>query len=88
MCRGGHRRLPALFRALSLAPDVVYFLTDADELPPDNQRKVTQLNRGHSSIHVIELNTSNRDRPRMPLQELARNNRGTYRAVDLAAYRE
>jgi hypothetical protein len=85
---GGTSHLPALRKALSLAPEVIYFLTDADDLNPQEQQAVTQLNRGRCSLHVIELNTSHRDRPWMPLQELARRNRGTYQAIDLSAYRD
>jgi hypothetical protein len=85
---GGTSHLPALKRALTLSPEVIYFLTDADDLNPEEQRVITKLNRGRCCIHVVELNTSHRDRPWMPLQELARTNRGSYRAVDLAAYRD
>jgi hypothetical protein len=85
---GGTSHLPALRRAIGLSPEVIYFLTDADDLNLQEQQAVTKLNRGRCSIHVIELNTSNRDRPGMPLQELARANRGTYRAIDLLSYRD
>jgi hypothetical protein len=85
---GGTSHLPALKRALTLSPEVIYFLTDADDLNPEEQRVITKLNRGRCCIHVVELNTSHRDRPWMPLQELARSNRGSYRAVDLSAYRD
>jgi hypothetical protein len=85
---GGTSHLPALRRAVHLTPEVIYFLTDADDLNPKEQQEVTNLNRGRCSIHVIELNTSHQGRPGMPLQELARTNRGTYRAIDLSAYRD
>jgi hypothetical protein len=85
---GGTSHLPALRKALSLAPEVIYFLTDADDLNPLEQQAVTHLNRGRCSLHVIELNTSHRDRPWMPLQQLAQHNRGTYRAIDLSVYRD
>jgi hypothetical protein len=85
---GGTSHLPALRRAIGLAPEVIYFLTDADDLNPRDQQAVTQLNRGRCAIHVIELNTSNRDRPGMPLQELARTNRGIYRSISAVSGQE
>jgi Ca-activated chloride channel family protein len=80
---GGTNHLRALQLALSLAPEVVYLLTDADDLSDADRQKVTYNNRGRAVIHTIELNTSNRHRADMPLQVLARENRGRYMAVDL-----
>lgn len=78
---GSTDHLAALRLALSYEPDVIYFLTDADDLTPAQVRTVTQLNRGRSAIHTIELTTANLNRLDMPLQVLARSNRGTYRVV-------
>jgi hypothetical protein len=80
---GGTDHLKALRLALSLGPEVIYLLTDADDLSDSARREVTQINRGRVVIHTIELNPANRGRADMPLQALARENRGTYRAVDL-----
>jgi Ca-activated chloride channel family protein len=80
---GGTEHLPALSLALSYQADVIYFLTDADDLRPEQVRQVTQMNRGRAAIHTIELTTANAHRLDMPLQTLARENRGTYRAVTL-----
>jgi Ca-activated chloride channel family protein len=81
---GGTDHLPALRRALAFHPDVLFFLTDADDLTPEHLRAVAQLNPGrHTAIQVIELNTLNRLRPDMPMHVLARDNRGTYQAVEL-----
>jgi hypothetical protein len=74
---------PALQKALLLRPDVVFFLTDADDLKVEHLRLVSLLNRGQAVVHAIELNSRNRHRPEMPMQVLARENRGTYQAVDL-----
>src|SRR5262249_4665219 len=74
---------PALREALSLRPDVVFFLTDADDLRPAQVRLVSFLNQGRAIINTIELNTRNRGRSEMPLQTLARENGGCYQAVDL-----
>jgi hypothetical protein len=80
---GGTDHLRALHLALSLGAEVLYLLTDADDLNDADRREVTRLNRGRAVIHTIELNTANRGRADMPLQVLARENRGSYRAVDL-----
>jgi hypothetical protein len=80
---GGTNHLPALRLALSLAPEVIYLLTDADDLSHEHRLEATRLNAGRAVIHTIELSPANRGRADMPLQVLARENRGTYRAVDL-----
>ncbi len=82
---GGTNHLHALQVALSLGSEVIYLLTDADDLRDADRREATRLNRAHAVIHTIELNTANRDRADMPLQLLARENRGRYLAVNLAA---
>jgi hypothetical protein len=79
---GGTNHLRALRLALSLAPEVVYLLTDADDLSDADRSTVTHINRGRAVIHTIELNLANRNRADMPLQVLARENRGRYLAVD------
>jgi hypothetical protein len=73
----------ALREALTLRPDVLFFLTDADDLTAEHLRTAAQHNRAHTTIHVIELTTRHRGRPDMPMQRLARAHGGTYQAVDL-----
>jgi hypothetical protein len=80
---GGTRQDQALFRALTLQPEAIFFLTDADDLSAADVSTIMQRNRWHCVIHVIELNTANSNRPDMPLQVLARENGGVYRAVEL-----
>ncbi len=74
---------PALQKALALRPDVLFFLTDADDLTNEHLRLVAACNQQRAVIHTIELNTSNRQRTDMPMQVLARAHHGVYRAVDL-----
>jgi len=83
---GSTEHLPALKAALALDPDVIFFLTDADDLQVGQVSAVTAINHGRTAIHAIELNTANRGREDMPLQVLARDNRGLYQAVDLDHY--
>lgn len=80
---GGTNHGPALEQALALSPDVVYFLTDADDLTQDHLRLARRLNHAHAVIHTIELSTLHRHRPGMPLQLLASEHKGQYRAIDL-----
>lgn len=68
----------ALRQALLLEPEVVYLVTDADDMTAEQVRTVTSLNRGRSAIHAIHLGNA-REGP--ALRELARTNRGTYRTV-------
>jgi hypothetical protein len=75
-----------LRRALALQPDTLFFLTDADDLTPEQVRITLSLNRARAVIHVIELNTSNRSRSDMPMQMLARTTGGAYQAVDWLAF--
>lgn len=84
---GGTKHEHALPLALALQPGVIFFLTDADDLTDAYIHAITAKNRGRSIIHTIELSSANRHRTDTPLQMLARQNRGTYRAVDLAADR-
>jgi hypothetical protein len=78
---GGTEHFAALRKALHLRPDVIFFLTDADDLNPADVRALTELNQGRTAIHVIEMTLANRDRPDMPMHQLAHGNRGGYRAV-------
>jgi hypothetical protein len=80
---GGTEHLAALRQALLLQPEAIYFLTDADDLQPDQVQTLTRLNHGRTIIHTIELTARHRNAPGMPLQVLARENRGAYRGVDL-----
>lgn len=78
---GGTRHQLALPLALSLQPDVIFFLTDADDLPAAHVAEVTTRNQGRAIIHTVELTHRHLLQPDMPLQRLARQNRGDYRAV-------
>jgi hypothetical protein len=80
---GTTKHLPALQMALALAPDVIFFLTDGDDLDDTDPARVARLNAGRCVIHTIELTLAHRGLPDKPLQRLARENRGTYQAVDL-----
>lgn len=80
---GNTNHLAALCHGLNLHPEVLYFLTDADDLRADEIAAVTQRNRG-TVIHTIELTHRRVTRPEGPLAQLARDNRGNYRRVSIS----
>lgn len=81
----GTEHEPALLAALNLAPDVIFFLTDADqpELTSGQLAKVAARNRKGTVINAIEFGSG------PPLGEnflvrLARQNGGAYTYVDIS----
>jgi hypothetical protein len=80
--------LPALQAALSLRPDVIFLLTDADEpqLAADELRLIRKVNAG-AAIHTIEFGSGPPPLNENFLRQLARENRGQHRYVDLAELR-
>ena len=80
---GGTAHLPALKRALLLQPEVIFLLTDGDELTLEQVREVTRFNQGRTAIHALEVRASSSTGGAASLQALARENRGVYRVVDL-----
>jgi len=80
---GGTLPVPALKRALALKPDVIFFLSDAADWTNRQVQEVTLANRGHTVIHVVAFDVADKDQLDRPLQVLARNNQGEYRAVSL-----
>jgi hypothetical protein len=81
---GATDHMQALNMALRMRPDVVFFLTDADEpqLRADDLQRVRQLNQG-TSINAIEFGLG----PPKPslnfLQQLAAENGGQHAYVDI-----
>ena len=85
--QGGTDHLAALRRAVALEPDVIFFVTDADDMTADQVRNVTQLNRARAVIHAVEVNNDREGREETPLKLLARLNGGTHRVVRVDASR-
>jgi hypothetical protein len=77
--------MPAILEAISLKPDVIYFLTDGDEseLSPAEMAQVRQLSR-NITIHVIKLGdgTLSSLRPSW-LKRLADQAHGEYREINI-----
>jgi hypothetical protein len=84
---GGTDRFAALREAIGLAPDVIFFLTDADDpMPASELAEIARANlRSRAAICVIEFGR----RPTPPgsnfLTELARQSGGQYGYVNVAA---
>jgi len=76
---GATDHVRALTLALSLRPDVVYFLTDEDDLTAADVAQITQFNRGLASIHALCLVAPTA--VDTPMRNLARQNRGEFRVV-------
>jgi hypothetical protein len=77
---GTTNHLLALRRGLILRPDVLYLLTDADNLSPAEVQQITTINHG-TVIHTIELTRRAATNADGPLTRLAHDNHGTYRRV-------
>jgi hypothetical protein len=82
---GGTQHMQALSLALGMRPDVIFFLTDADEpqLTQDDLLRVRRLNRG-TSIHAIEFGYGPERSGVKFLEQLARQNQGEHVYVDVA----
>ncbi len=74
----------ALPLALSLEPQVIFFLTDGGNLDRDYLRTITNLNRHGAAIHVLELHSSTVEGNSQILAQFAENNQGQYRSLTLS----
>lgn len=77
---GGTDHVAALRRGLALHSDVLFLVTDADDLTEAQVRQVTALNGGRVAVQVVELCRGGMARPG-PLAQLAARNGGVYRRV-------
>jgi hypothetical protein len=81
---GGTDRLPALRAAVQMNPDVIFFLTDADEpMSRSELEEITELNRRSGvMISTIEFGRGPAKQAKNFLTELARLTGGQYGYVD------
>lgn len=70
----------ALQHALALQPEVLFLVTDADDLPAADVPRLLRLNHGRAAIHVVEL-ASGGGEAAGPLARLASGTGGSYRRV-------
>ncbi len=82
---GATRHVEALEMALRLGPDVIFFLTDADEprMSPQELAHIAQMNRG-TAINTIEFGTDSRPEPDNFIAKLARQNGGQHVYIDVS----
>lgn len=85
---GGTAHLPALKQALAMAPEVLFFLTDADDprltLPQlDDIQRRAELTR--TTIHAIQFNVGPATNDGGWIRNLAVMNRGTFKYVDVTS---
>lgn len=88
---GATRHEEALSAALRMRPDVIFFLTDADEpaLTRDQLQRIRRLNDDRTSIHAIQFGLG----PKVGgednfIVQLAAQNGGKYRYVDVTRWLE
>lgn len=77
--------LQALELAIQLRPDVIFFLTDADEeIPPLTLARIreSRIKGGVRQIHVVEFGKRT-NRPKVSFRQLADENQGQYIFKDL-----
>ncbi|HEY3391275.1 MAG TPA: hypothetical protein VGK58_01115 [Lacipirellulaceae bacterium] len=84
---GGTDRLTALREAIGIAPDVIFFLTDADDaMPASELAEIARANRrSRAAICVIEFGRRSTPPGSNFLTELARESGGQYGYVNAAA---
>jgi hypothetical protein len=83
---GGTNHVAALKLALRLSPDVIFFLTDADD-PVISPKELEQIQRanGGTIIHVVEFKPGPDQHQGDFLRKLAEQNRGQFKYVDTTA---
>ncbi len=86
---GGTDRLVALREAMAHSPDVIFFLTDADDpMPASELGEIERLNRRvQAAICVIEFGDTPEPSPGNFLMKLAQMSGGRYGYVDTATLR-
>lgn len=88
---GGTSHMPALRQALSLRPEIIYFLTDADDdLDAGDLDQIRRLNRSGTRIHCIKFGEG----PQLPgggderfLRILAAQSGGQYTYRDVVQFK-
>lgn len=76
---GGTDHVRSLSTAIALAPDVIYFLTDEDDLTASDVQSIVRLNHGRVCIHSLCIVPPSRGNT--PMQNMARWNRGQFKIV-------
>jgi hypothetical protein len=82
---GGTNHVDALLTALAMSPDVIFFLTDADDNPGAQKiaKIVERADRAGASIHCIQFGSGNRSFGSNWIDQLAEQTRGQFRYIDV-----
>jgi hypothetical protein len=78
---GATDHVAALRESLALQPDAIFFVTDGDNLTPEQVRAVTLQNHGRTAIHAVDVGNRGSPAADRPLSLLAQTNGGTYSAA-------
>ncbi len=86
---GGTAHLPALRQALAMSPDIIFFLTDADDpsltMPQLHEiRERAELSR--TTIHAVQFNLGPASNDGNWIRVLAEMNHGTYKYIDVTSF--
>ncbi|GAB5401795.1 MAG: hypothetical protein Aurels2KO_00260 [Aureliella sp.] len=84
---GSTEHIPAIRRGLSMNPDVLFFLTDADRPIPSSREMESILSaasRTGTTIHCIQFGATSQQNSGGWIEELARQTSGQYRYINLA----
>lgn len=86
---GGTEHEAGLLTALSMNPDVVVLLTDGG-LPELNQAQLRRIRQaaGKTQIHCVQFGDGPRQTLETFMRQLASDNDGTYRYVDVSSWRK
>ncbi len=71
----------ALCRALQFHPEVIFLLTDADDLTPARMTSLFRHTQVRAVLHVFELSRARPDQAVGSLEQLARGTGGTYQRI-------
>tara|TARA_B100000029_G_scaffold286580_2_gene280331 strand:- start:503 stop:1096 length:594 start_codon:yes stop_codon:yes gene_type:complete len=86
---GGTFHYPALKTALQFDPEVIYFLTDADQntsIHPGDMERLVRTNRGRTRIHTIKFGQGAELVTNHYVRQLAVKNGGRYRYRDINSF--
>lgn len=85
---GGTDHKTALFAALRLRPEVIFFLTDADQMSdPEADEIRDRALHVNTRIHATEFGVGPAIISSRPLRRLAVETKGTYRYIDVTTFR-
>ncbi len=81
----GTDHMRALRAALAMKPEVIFFLTDADLMTPQDVAQVLAI-AGKARIQAVEFGLAGSLAGSAPLRSLARSTGGSYRYIDVSTF--